>query len=267
MKRFNPKNLPPLPDRVSAVPQHGVAWSRKWTNWWAGATIASPTTDMAAPAAQAVKAVRRFIDDIDRLNEYYRDQTDYARTWVRRVLDEPDETPVILDASGTSAILLASRLFAHLAASGYERKDGSGGSRQLAPKQRFFTITTDEGGTLVPVTLKGRDPNEVDRVMFQPSAALFFQPQPVLEYPRGVEVESRVVNLTRNDNAQVVEEIRRLAIELGGDGGAAGCIMLPMVSKTGRILPVKEVAAIVEELRVEGLDRHTWRYNRQTGHN
>ena len=44
MKLFNPADFGPLPEKLTAVPKHGVAWPKKWQNWWAGATIASPTT-------------------------------------------------------------------------------------------------------------------------------------------------------------------------------------------------------------------------------
>lgn len=237
MKIFNPADFGPLPEKLSAVPTHGVAWSKKFPNWWAGATIASPTTEVAAPAGQSIAAVRKFLSDIDKLNEYYVDQTQYLRWWVRRLLSLPESTPVILDASGTSAILIATRMLAHLAAN--------------RGAKNFYTVTTSEEGSLVNYTLKGKDPNVVENVMFFPASSLFFEAAPALPYPENLGIGTASVNLGDHDNVAVIAEIRKAVVAHSG-AEAVGCIVLPTVSKSGRVLPVKEVAALVETLKAEG---------------
>jgi len=253
MKRFDPiaAGLKGPADGLTPVPVHGVAWNQKWRNWWAGATIASPTTDVSVPAKNAIDSVRRFLaaGDVDGLNQYYQQETDYARHWARTLLGLPEDTPVILDASGTSSILLAVRMFAHVGRHPSFRGIAGGLPSYV---RKFFTVTTSEEGSLVPYALKGKDPNAVDNVMFFPATSLFFEPGPVLSYPEGVEIEGKTVNLTTYDNVEVVEQIRKAVEEQSQGGTTCGCIVLPTVSKSGRILPVAEVAALVADLRAHG---------------
>lgn len=235
---FDPKpHFGPVADGTSPVPKHGVDWKHKNANWWGGATIASPTMAIAGPAKQAVNAVRRFIDDPQRLTAYYLQDMDYSRFLIRQLLELDATTPVVFDASGTSAILLASRICAHVSAD-----DGG-----------FFTITTDEGGSLVPAALKGRDPNEMEATMFQPSSSLFYQAEPVLPFPVAVTPTSKVIGLSKLSNAQLVEAIKEAAYSLSDAGRISGCLVLPHVTKTGRILPIKAVSRAVEELKAEGI--------------
>jgi hypothetical protein len=241
MKPFNPGVFPPLPDKVSILPQHGEAWSQKHAHWWAGTTIASPTYAIAAPAIQCVTAIRRYMGEgVEQLNSYYREETEFARHWVRRLLELPESEPVLLDASGTAAILLATRILAHVA--------------YAAGARSFFTITTDEGGSLVPAALRGRDPNEMEKVMFQPNTGLFYEPVPVLPYPPLTALPSQMVHIGRLDNDQIVAELRRKAMEQLAAGHRFGVLMLPHVVKSGRILPARQIANMVAELKELGLN-------------
>jgi len=233
---FDPKLCQPVPADISVVPTHGETWTRKWANWWGGATIASPTVAMVAPADHALKTVLSLVDQVDqvdRLNAYYVEETEYAREWVRKVVMAPADTPVILDASGTAAILTATRIISY--AAGDESKE-------------FWTLTTDEGGSLVPGTLRGVDPNKLEKVMFQPASALFYEPEPVLTYPAGAKLSCRLVHLAQKTDAELVEEIRAAV----SGSTTPGCIVLPHVSKTGRILPIREVGQMVAQLRAVG---------------
>lgn len=236
MALFDPTPFLPIPDTLRILPEHGSSWRKKWPNWWGGATIASPTREMCEPAAQVLQSVRRLAlaGNKQALNEFYVKEAEWARRWVRTVLGDPDAVPVLLDASGTAAILTASRIIAHAC-------------RQT--DRRFWTLTTDEGGSLVPVTLKGRDPNEVDRVMFQPNTSLFYQSEPVIPYPQSVELSNRLLSLAEKDNAEILGEIEEI---LSGDLEGSGVIVLPHVTKTGRVLPVAEVGALVSRLREGG---------------
>jgi len=234
---FNPTQFLPLANDISPVPRHGRSWTEKYSNWWGGATIASPTMGVVAPAKQSIKAVRRFQTDLKRLLAYYHQDMEYSRSLVRMLLQLEDTTPVIFEASGTSAIMLASRIFAHI----------------CRDAQSFFTVTTDEGGSLVPATLKGRNPNEIEKTMFQPAASLFYEPDPVLPYPQGLKPESRLIGLNHHGNTSLVQAIKTAVRDLSQSGTVPGCVLLPQVSKTGRILPVREVAAALAELRGEGV--------------
>ncbi len=245
MKRFDPGCFAPPAEGLRSVPVHGVAWRQKWKNWWAGATIASPTTDVAVPAKQMIEAIRRLMPDQDALNTLYLQETGYARYWARTVLGLGEQTPVILESSGTAAILLATRMFAHIG----RHPDFRG---QHGPVKKVFTITTTEEGSLVIHSLKGNDPFEVKNVMFMPATSVFFEPGPALPYPEGVSLAEKVISLQRYDNNEIVEQIRLAVEEQSRGGTTSGCILLPTVSKTGRILPVKEVAALVAEMRSAG---------------
>lgn len=234
MVLFDPRHCGPIPARLSVVPSHGESWLKKWANWWGGATIASPTTAMTGPAAHALTVIRERFGDLAALNQYYVEQTEYARQWTRQVLAVPGSEPVILDASGTAAILTASRIVSHVAAE---------------PDGEFWTLTTDEGGSLVPATLKGRNPNELEKVMFQPVTGLFYdRDSPVLPYPQGLRVTPRMLHVADHTNDQMLEAIRQAVVSAAGPG----CIMLPHVTKTGRILPIREVGQLVAELRAAG---------------
>jgi hypothetical protein len=242
MKRFNPKAFGQvLPEQILVLPDHDVGWAAKAPNWWAGATIACPNNEAVAAAEDTVEKIRKaFGQGRAAVTKLYRLETDIARAAVRRVLDELESTPVLLEASGTAALLLATRMFAHIAA-------GNG-------SQSFFAITTDEGGSLVPATLRGLDPNQMETTMFQPNTGLFCQPQPVLEYPQGMEVTSQLVGLSRFDNDALVEQMRRVATEHLEAGRKFGCLVLPHVTKSGRLLPLHAVSKMVLELRKLGLN-------------
>lgn len=250
MKKFDPisSGFAAPAQNLTPVPVHGVAWREKWKNWWAGATIASPTPEVTVPARNSIDAVRRFLADTVALNDYYLQETDYARYWARKVLNLPDDTPVILDASGTSSILFATRMIAHIGRHPSFRGIAGG----IGQVRKFYTVTTSEEGSLVHYALKGKDPNQIKNVMFFPTTSLFFEAGPVLSYPQGMEIAEKTVNLIRHDNVAVVEEIRAAVEEMSQGGTTCGCIMLPTVSKSGRVLPVKEVAALVAELRGQG---------------
>jgi selenocysteine lyase/cysteine desulfurase len=89
--------------------------------------------------------------------------------------------------------------------------------------------------------------------MFQPAAALFYQADPVLPYPQNVRAESRLIHLNQHSNSSLVQAIKESVHQLAQSGTTPGCVLLPQVSKTGRLLPVKEVAAALDELRAEGV--------------
>lgn len=233
MATFNPRQFGPVPAELSVVPNHGESWARKWANWWGGATIASPTLSMTQPAAQALRTVRKLVDDPDALTDYYIQETEYTREWVRQVAQAPDDTPVILDASGTAAILTATRMLSYVA---------------VDDSNEFWLLTTNEGGSLVPATLRGKNPNAIDKVMFQPVTSLFYQPEPTLSYPDGVNVSAQIVNIATKSNAELIDEIAA-AVE---SKTTPGLIMLPHVTKTGRILPIREVAQLVDRWRRQG---------------
>lgn len=233
MPNFDPARYMPIPPQLSVMPTHGESWSKKRANWWAGATIASPTMDMVAPAAHALHVVRRLVNDPPALNEYYAQETEDVRAWVRRVLDLETSVPVILDASGTAAILTASRILSYVPAV----RDGS-----------FWTLTTSEGGSLVPATLKGKNPNELEKVMFQPVTSLFYEAEPVLQYPFGIQPSMRIVAVAGKTNQQLVDEIKE-AVE---NNPGPGLIVLPHVTKTGRVLPIREIGHYIASLRAQG---------------
>ncbi len=247
MKRFDPTLFLPLPEHISSVPVHGVSWSKKFANWWAGATIASPTTTVAAPASTSIEVVRRFLSEsnLDDLNYYYTDQTQYLRWWVRRLLSLPESAPVILEASGTAAILLATRMFAHLGRHPEARLTAEGRD------QHIFSITTSEEGSLVGYALKGEDPNAVENVMFFPTSRLFFQAGPAMPYPQRASLTSKIVDIASVDNVALLDALRAAVLAQPKDG-SHGCIVVPTVTKTGRILPVRAIGALVDELRLEG---------------
>lgn len=238
-KRFNPQVFARPPEKLSVVPNHGESWSDKWANWWAGATIASPTTPMVAPAAWALKTVRELYGSARDLDEFYVERTEWARETARDVLSLPRSAPIILDASGTSAILIATRILAHAA--------------KLAGRKELLTITTNEGGSLVPSTLKGKDPNDIDLVMFQPGTMLFYEPSPVLPYPDGLSLSYSSISIQDFGNEAFVAELGRL-IEEASD--KAVCVMLPHVVKTGRILPIREVGDLVARFKAAGRTVH-----------
>lgn len=236
-KIFNPRAFSRPKEKLSVVPRHGESWTRKWANWWAGATIASPTQPMVAPAAWALGVIRELYDSPADLNEFFVQRGEWAREMVREVLALPASTPVILDASGTSAILTATRMLAHVSLT--------------SGKKEMLCITTNEGGSLVPATLRGSDPNEIVKVMFQPGTMLFYEPSPVLPYPPEhlLAPSFHSINVQDFDNEEFVEELRRV---IEGNKDASIMIMLPHVVKTGRILPVREVGELVKELKAAG---------------
>lgn len=240
MTKFDPAKVgfayPAHP--LTTVPVHGAPWHDKWRNWWASATIAAPTSEMSVPAKLSVDAVRRFYGDVDALNDYYVQETEYSRYWIRTLLGLEDETPVILDASGSFSSLLVTRMFAHIGRHPEFRGIAAGSSYV----RQFFTVTTTEEGTL-------EGPNAVKNNAFVPVTSLFFEQTPALDYPAGMEVSDNVIDLTKFDNQGIVDEIRRLVETSSSGGTTCGVIHLPTVSESGRLMPVMEVADLVQELR------------------
>lgn len=241
MKKFDPAALgfaypaPPL----TTVPVHGVPWHEKWRNWWASATIAAPTSEMSKPASLSVDAVRRFFDDVDALNDYYIQETEYTRYWIRKLLELGDETPVILDASGSVNSLLVTRMFAHIGRHPEFRGIAAGLPSYV---RSFFIVTTTEEGSL-------DGPNAIKNSSFQPVTHMFYEQTPALAYPEGLETSEIAIDLTKFDNAALVDEIRKAVQSASHGGTTCGVIHLPTVSESGRLMPVKEVAELVKELR------------------
>ena len=244
MKKFDPAAVgfayPANP--LTTVPLHGVPWQSKWRNWWAGATIPSPSSEMSVTAKLSVDAVRRFYGDVDALNDYYVQETEYSRYWIRKLLGLADEVPVILDASGDVSSLLVTRMFAHIGRHPEFRGIAAGLPGFV---RKFFTVqTTEEGST--------HGPNAAKNNAFVPVTSLFFERTPALDMPAGMETAECVIDLTRFDNPQVVEQIREAVEQTSQGGTTCGVIILPTVSESGRLMPVKEVADLVKELRSHG---------------
>lgn len=240
MKRFDPASsgfaYPAAP--ITTVPVHGVPWSEKWRNWWASATIASPTSEMSKPASLSVDAVRRFFDDVGALNDYYVQETEYSRYWIRNLLALGDDVPVILDASGSVSSLLVTRMFAHIGRHPQFRGIAAGLPGYV---RSFYTVTVTEEGAL-------DGPNACKNNAFRPVTSLFYEPA-VLAYPEGMETAELVIDLTKFDNAALVEEIAKAVQSASHGGTTCGVIHLPTVAESGRLMPVKEVADLVKELR------------------
>lgn len=243
MKKFDPLacGLVAPAAGLSPVPVHGVAWRQKWRNWWAGATIASPTTETTVPAKNSIEVVQRFVSlgDVDALNDYYEQETDYARYWARKVLSLSDDVPVILD-SGRSSVALATRMLAHVGRHPSFRGIAGGLPTYV---RKFFTVS---------VTEDGAEALAEKYASFRPVTGVFFEAGPELSYPEGKEVEELSIDLTSVDNDELVEAIGN-AVEGASCGGTTcGCIVLPTVSESGRLLPVREVGALVDDLRSRG---------------
>lgn len=241
MKKFDPASVgfayPAAP--LTTVPVHGVPWHEKWRNWWASATIAAPTSEMSKPASLSVDAVRRFFDDVNALNDYYVQETEYTRFWIRKLLELSDETPVILDASGSVDSLLVTRMFAHIGRHPSFRGIAAGLPGYV---RSFFIVTMTEEGSV-------DGPNALKNNSFVPVTSMFYEQTPALAYPEGMETSQTAIDLTRFDNAALVDEIRK-AVQASSHGGTTcGVIHLPTVSESGRLMPVKEVAELVKELR------------------
>lgn len=244
MKKFDPigQGLVAPAAGLTPVPVHGVAWKQKWRNWWAGTTIASPTTEMFAPAKNSIEAVQRFVGagDIDALNDYYEQETDYARYWTRKVLALPDNVPVVLDASGRSSVTLATRMLFHVGRHPSFR--GIAGGLPNYVRKLFLVRVTEDGGDAV----------EAKNASFVPVTKVFFETGSTLAYPQGKEVEEKSVNLSGLNNDQLVIALEEAVLQCSSGGTTCGCIVLPTVSETGRLLPVKEVAGLVSDLRARG---------------
>jgi hypothetical protein len=244
MKKFDPigQGLVAPAASLSPVPVHGVAWKQKWRNWWAGTNIASPTTEMFAPAKNSIASVLRFVGagDVDALNDYYEQETDYARYWTRKVLALSDDVPVILDASGRSSVTLATRMLFHVGRHPDFR--GIAGGLPGYLRKVFLVRVTEDGGDAV----------EAKNASFAPVTKVFFESGSTLAYPAGKEVEEKSINLSSLDNDQFVGALEEAVVQSSSGAGTCGCIVLPTVSETGRLLPVKEVAALVRDLRKRG---------------
>lgn len=229
----NPEGLGPvLPNARLGIP----SWVDHSDSWWAGATIGYPDLKGALAAHTTLKKVVRLGDRLesgissaaDEMHEMYLTTTHNCRTNLLRVLETPhDEATVILETSGTSALSLV---------------------RHLLPLESSdIVVTTTEEGNLVKPALMGRDPWNYPKSAFYENVQLYTTHRSTS--PTSVETETNkvsAIDLMENgewkSNTEILEEIRSYLTNEN-----VACLVIPLVTKTGRLLPVKEIGYEVKK--------------------
>lgn len=211
------------------------AWKVVYPEWWAGATIASPDLRGALAANRCQRQIKTLVGKFQKgsesalleLNQLYLEYTDGCRQALLKNLqiDTEDQVDVILETSGTTAIALVRNL------------------TDFAPGETV--VTTTEEGNLVKPALMGKDPWIYPDSAFYENTQLFTSHIPQQEI--GLESPvSAVSMLDASDNwrtnAEIISEIKSLL-----DLGKTRLVLIPQVTKTGRILPVREIGRLIQE--------------------
>ncbi len=200
---------------------------------WASATISLPTLEhfslVSSCYDRLVTLYKGVVSgdplSLEMLQEFYTATTMRTRTLLQKIYGR-DDLAVILDTNGTSAI----SFIQHLIPLG----DGD------------KILTTTEGGSYVPSALLGRNPWN-NSGMFFPISGIFW------DYPRGeytdLKLRRELVGLRSDDqesktDREIVEEI---IVALEKDE-AIGIVLIPQVSKSGRILPTREIGDYIQTI-------------------
>lgn len=235
---FNPQladrgrlDRPVLTNRIDGRP----AWKDVYSNWWAGATIASPHIKAALAADKSLRRIRVLLDGMERgsgeaiyqLNGEYRQQTSTCRQALLRVL-QTNDADVVLETNGTSAISLVRNMIEV----GYGEE----------------ILTTNEEGNVVLPALLGHDPWNYPS-MFEENTRLFtnHKPNPVDHSVREKTGICAVKMLGDDDNWKTNTQILK-EIEESLQNRQVRLVMIPQVTKTGRILPVREIGEIIKNI-------------------
>lgn len=221
-------NRPVLTNRIDGRP----AWVDVYPEWWAGATIASPNIKGALVADKMLRRIRLLLGAIESgdkeatslLNEEYCRQTDVCRSALLRVL-QTEDADVILETNGTSAISLVRNMI------------DIGNGEEI--------LTTNEEGNVVFPTLQGRDP-WIYPSMFEENVGLFTSHKPVDHQEKTSSLCVVKILEGNNDwktNVQILREI-----EENLQNRQIRLVMIPQVTKTGRILPVREIGELIKNI-------------------
>jgi hypothetical protein len=226
----NPEGLGAiLPNRRLGIP----SWSTHADSWWAGATIGYPDLKGSLDAYKNLKKIRELTDQLQRgdrragqeIHELYVDVTQSCRNNLLKTLSLNDsEATVILETSGSSALALMRNL--------------------LHFSEDEMIVTTTEGGNLVKPILMGRDPWNYPSSAFYENVQLYTHHRGI-SHPQGDT--NKVISIDVWDekgwkpNKAIVDEVRTLLSD-----GRVACLVIPLATKTGRLLPVKEIGTLVK---------------------
>lgn len=229
----NPNGLGPvLPNKQLGIP----SWATHVDGWWAGATIGYPDIDGALEANRTLKRVVQLREQIkagknnaaEKMHELYVTTTQECRNNLLSALQtSPHEATVILETSGTSAISLV---------------------RHLLPlNSDAVVVTTTEEGNLVKPALMGRDPWNYPKSAFYENVQLFTHHRETQVIPSDKEankvsaIDVMCDGKWKSNNA-ILQEIKTLLAT-----NTIACMLIPLATKTGRLLPVREIGYLIKE--------------------
>lgn len=216
------------PERIPAlVGQRSKPWSRLAPRWFANATISHPHAPFIRGPFITARAVERIMrqsrdnpDEANReLDNLYRDRITECVGLIRRTFDEP-RANVVFAENGTDALALL---------------------RHMVAGKEDEVVTTSDEGRLVMRALKGEEFIRRQENFRQPLG--FFKPPEELEKINGTVTQVDLFDgTTPKTNTQVRNEIMAAVKER-----EPPVVIVPHVSRTGRILPVEEIGKAIKD--------------------
>ena len=158
-------------------------------------------------------------DSLIELNNLYHGETENCRQAVHQVLQtDPTNVDIVFETSGTSAISLV--------------------RHSIDFNEDENIITSDENGNLIFPTLMGGDPYSSSASAFTENTRLFSRhKQHIHKNHQSIGIK-KIRQMSDNEewksNEQIINEL------LSSIDNKTRMIVLPQVTKTGRLLPVKK---------------------------
>ena len=234
---FNPLRAPSdegrpiLINRLEGRPP----WVDVWKNWWGGATIGRPHLGAALEAKKTLNRARYLSkkckehDSLIELNNLYHGETENCRQAVHQVLQtDPTNVDIVFETSGTSAISLV--------------------RHSIDFNEDENIITSDENGNLIFPTLMGGDPYSSSASAFTENTRLFSRHKQHIHKNHQSIGLKKIRQMSDNEewksNEQIINEL------LSSIDNKTRMIVLPQVTKTGRLLPVKKMGDLIKEINM-----------------
>ncbi|MDP2717544.1 MAG: aminotransferase class V-fold PLP-dependent enzyme [Candidatus Micrarchaeota archaeon] len=216
------------PEKIpSLIGQRSKPWSRLARRWFSNATISHPYAPLIRGPFITAHAVRRIMqtakenpEEANReLNRLYTERIGECTGLIHQTFNEP-RAGVVFAENGTDALALL---------------------RLMVAGKTDEVITTSDEGRLVVRALKGEEFVGREENFRQPLG--FFKPPDDLEPVDGKVHQIELFNgTTPKTNTQIRNEIIQAVKER-----LPPLVIIPHVSRTGRILPVEEIGRAIAE--------------------
>ncbi len=212
-------------------------WEQKKKFWFAGSTIGYPTYTRWARRTftQILKLSDRIINEnntraLTELNEFYLKVANNCKVIIRTILQEGN-AEIIFEESGTAAMSLVYFL--------------------AGLKKDEKTVVISEIGRLGHIALQGMNPHS-SKDMFKPNVGIYGLPTEIetIKFSNQPTELHQIPEIYSNRQQRPLSEILRDLRHIIENDETVRLVVVPQVTRTGRVLPVKEIGKFIQEINL-----------------